>query len=45
MFDKALAEAGFDRDRAYVTNAVKHFNLKTAVEVLRWGGTRAFSRA
>ncbi|WP_432807360.1 UdgX family uracil-DNA binding protein [Rhodoligotrophos ferricapiens] len=25
MFDKALAEAGIDRGRTYVTNAVKHF--------------------
>jgi DNA polymerase len=25
MFDKALAEAGIDRDKVYVTNAVKHF--------------------
>ncbi|MET3664937.1 UdgX family uracil-DNA binding protein [Caulobacter sp. 1776] len=25
MFDRALAEAGVPRDRAYVTNAVKHF--------------------
>ncbi|MDB5640932.1 MAG: uracil-DNA glycosylase [Hyphomicrobiales bacterium] len=25
MFDRALAEAGIARDRAYVTNAVKHF--------------------
>ena len=25
LFDKALAEAGVARDRAYVTNAVKHF--------------------
>jgi uracil-DNA glycosylase len=25
LFDKALAEAGIDRDRTYVTNAVKHF--------------------
>jgi len=25
LFDRALAEAGVDRGRAYVTNAVKHF--------------------
>ncbi|HEY4412736.1 MAG TPA: UdgX family uracil-DNA binding protein [Gaiellaceae bacterium] len=25
LFDEALAEAGIDRDAAYVTNAVKHF--------------------
>src|SRR5207245_4771885 len=25
LLDKALDEAGIDRDRAYVTNAVKHF--------------------
>ena len=25
LLDQALAEAGIDRDRAYVTNAVKHF--------------------
>jgi uracil-DNA glycosylase len=28
MFDKALAEAGLDRGRAYVTNAVKHFKFE-----------------
>jgi len=28
MFDKALAEAGVDRGRAYVTNAVKHFKYE-----------------
>jgi uracil-DNA glycosylase family protein len=28
MFDKALAEAGVDRKRAYVTNAVKHFKFE-----------------
>jgi len=28
MFDKALAEAGVDRTRAYVTNAVKHFKFE-----------------
>ena len=28
MFDKALAEAGVDRRRAYVTNAVKHFKFE-----------------
>ena len=28
MFDKALAEAGLDRSRAYVTNAVKHFKFE-----------------
>jgi DNA polymerase len=27
MFDRALAEAGVDRGRAYVTNAVKHFKF------------------
>ncbi len=28
MFDKALAEAGVDRARTYVTNAVKHFKFE-----------------
>ena len=28
MLDKALAEAGVDRQRAYVTNAVKHFKFE-----------------
>jgi DNA polymerase len=28
LFDKALAEAGIDRTRAYVTNAVKHFKFE-----------------
>ncbi len=28
MLDKALAEAGVDRERAYVTNAVKHFKFE-----------------
>jgi DNA polymerase len=28
MFDRALAEAGVDRARAYVTNAVKHFKFE-----------------
>jgi len=28
MFDDALAKAGIDRDRAYVTNAVKHFKYE-----------------
>src|SRR6185436_17995836 len=28
MFDKALAEAGIDRKRTYVTNAVKHFKYQ-----------------
>ncbi len=28
MFDKALAEAGIDRARTYVTNAVKHFKFE-----------------
>ena len=28
LFDKALVEAGIDRDRAYVTNVVKHFKWK-----------------
>jgi DNA polymerase len=27
LFDKALAEAGVSRERAYVTNAVKHFKF------------------
>jgi probable DNA metabolism protein len=27
LFDKALAEAGVDRSRTYVTNAVKHFKF------------------
>jgi probable DNA metabolism protein len=27
MFDRALAEAGIDRDAVYVTNAVKHFKF------------------
>ena len=27
MFDRALAEAGVDRGRTYVTNAVKHFKF------------------
>ncbi|MDQ8757074.1 UdgX family uracil-DNA binding protein [Sphingosinicella sp. LHD-64] len=27
LFDKALAEAGIDRKRTYVTNAVKHFKF------------------
>lgn len=27
LFDRALAEAGIDRGRAYVTNAVKHFKF------------------
>jgi len=27
LFDRALAEAGVDRDTAYVTNAVKHFKF------------------
>jgi DNA polymerase len=27
MFDHAMAEAGLDRSRAYVTNAVKHFKF------------------
>lgn len=27
IFDKALAEAGIPRDRAYITNAVKHFKF------------------
>ena len=30
IFDKALSEAGVDRKRAYVTNAVKHFNSSRA---------------
>ncbi len=28
MFDKALAEARLDREKVYVTNAVKHFKWK-----------------
>lgn len=28
LLDKALIEAGIDRDRTYVTNAVKHFKWK-----------------
>lgn len=28
MFDRALTEAGLDRRRAYVTNAVKHFKFQ-----------------
>ena len=28
MLDKALAEAGIERDKAYVTNAVKHFKYE-----------------
>jgi DNA polymerase len=28
MFDRAMREAGLDRDRAYVTNAVKHFKFQ-----------------
>ena len=28
MFNKALGEAGIDRDKAYVTNAVKHFKYE-----------------
>jgi uracil-DNA glycosylase len=28
MFDRALADAGVDRRRAYVTNAVKHFKFE-----------------
>ena len=28
MFDRAMAEAGVDRARAYVTNAVKHFKFE-----------------
>jgi uracil-DNA glycosylase len=28
IFDQALAEAGVDRTRAYVTNAVKHFKFE-----------------
>ena len=30
LLDRALAEAGIDRQRAYVTNAVKHFKWKPA---------------
>ena len=28
LFDKALAEAGIEREKAYVTNVVKHFKWK-----------------
>jgi DNA polymerase len=28
LFDRALAEAGLERDEAYVTNAVKHFKFE-----------------
>ncbi len=28
MFNRALSEAGIDRDKAYVTNAVKHFKYE-----------------
>jgi uracil-DNA glycosylase len=28
LFDKALVEAGIDREKAYVTNVVKHFKWK-----------------
>ena len=28
LFDKALVEAGIDREKTYVTNAVKHFKWK-----------------
>ncbi len=28
LFDRALADAGIDRDRTYVTNAVKHFKFE-----------------
>ncbi len=28
MFDRAMADAGVDRSRAYVTNAVKHFKFE-----------------
>ena len=28
MFDRAMAEAGIDRSRVYVTNAVKHFKFE-----------------
>ena len=28
MFDRALGEAGIDRARVYVTNAVKHFKFE-----------------
>ncbi|HEX7167352.1 MAG TPA: UdgX family uracil-DNA binding protein [Acidimicrobiales bacterium] len=30
LLDKALVEAGIDRDRAYVTNVVKHFKWRPA---------------
>jgi DNA polymerase len=30
LLDKALVEAGIDRDQVYVTNAVKHFKFKPA---------------
>jgi DNA polymerase len=32
LLDKALAEAGIDRDTAYVTNAVKHFKFTVVPE-------------
>src|SRR4051795_1253398 len=28
LLDRAMAEAGFDRKRTYVTNAVKHFKFE-----------------
>ena len=28
LFDRALAEAGLDRERVYITNAVKHFKFE-----------------
>lgn len=30
VLDRALADAGIDRDRVYLTNAVKHFRWKAA---------------
>ena len=30
LLDQALEEAGIDRKRVYITNAVKHFNLGAA---------------
>ncbi len=32
LLDRALADAGIDRDDAYVTNAVKHFRFSTRGE-------------
>jgi len=40
LLDKALAEAGIDRDTTYVTNAVKHFKF-----TLAGGGKRRIHKA